>query len=209
MFSDLRRLGIVLLTSLLGACSSLPPSMPPAGTSASVEALIAPGRRIILPQPSELGRLVEARQLVTVQFMGNAMAFETRLSVTAGKLSLVCMDTLGRRAITAAWDGTKLDVDVAPWVPEAVKPGSLLADLVLIYWPEKAARAAVAAFGGDVMVSGRSRTIRIDGKDVLQADYGWPAGAPWNGKLHYQNLAWGYVVDVQSVELKPLPGAKG
>jgi Protein of unknown function (DUF3261) len=214
MLRGLRPFLLAAGTILLGACSATTPGTPPAGVAAaakttSADALIAPGRRIVLPQPAELGRVVDARQLVTLQVLGNTAAFETRLSVTATKLSLVCMDTLGRRAITIIWDGKTLDVEVAPWVPEAVKPGSLLADLVLIYWPEKAARAAIAGVGGDVVVSGRSRTIRIDGSDVLKADYGWPAGAPWNGTLRYTNTAWGYTVDVQSVELKPAPGAKG
>ena len=209
MLGAVRRLLVIAVPVILGACAQPADVTAPLGVPTTAGALIAPSRRIVLPQPAELGRLVEARQLVTVQFLGTTMAFESRLSVTANKLNLVCMDPLGRRAMTIVWDGKKLDVEVAPWMPETVKPGSLLADLVLIYWPEKAARAALADVAGEVRVSGRSRTVRIDGQDVLRADYGWPAGAAWNGKLHYTNLAWGYVVDVQSVELKPASGAKG
>ena len=201
MLGSLRLLTLALPV-LLSACASLPGALsvgsPPAG-----DTLIAPTRRIVMPQPAVFGRSVEARQLVTVKHNGNTIAFESRISITSKRMSLVCMDTLGRRAMSVEWDGTKMDVIVAPWVPDSVRPGSMMADLAMLYWPEKAVRAAVAPIAGDVVISERKRVLRVDGKEVLRADYGWPDGAAWNGKLHYANTAWGYEVDVQSVEIKP------
>ena len=81
------------------------------------------------------------------------------------------------------------------------RPGSMLADFILVYWPEAAVRAALPV-GGELLQEARSRTIRVDGKDVLRVDYGWAAGAPWNGTLRYSNVAWGYEIEVQSSELR-------
>jgi hypothetical protein len=169
------------------------------------DALIAPGHRIALPHPSELGRAVEARQLVTMTHGSNTVSFESHISVNASRLRMVCIDMLGRRAMTVEWDGQKMKADVADWVPSTIRPGSMLADLMMIYWPEKPARAAVAAAGGFVRISGQKRVVRIDGEEILRSEVDWPAGAAWNGNVRFANLAWGYEASVQSVEAKPAP----
>ncbi len=108
---------------------------------------------------------------------------------------------MGRRAVTITWTGQNVSAETAPWVPETLRPGSMLADIILIYWPETAVRKALPD-GGELLQEARSRTIRVNGKDVLRVDYGWAAGARWNGTLRYSNLAWDYEVEVQSSETK-------
>jgi hypothetical protein len=76
----------------------------------------------------------------------------------------------------------------------------MLADIILIYWPEATVRGALPV-GGELLQEARGRTIRVNGKDVLRVDYGWAAGARWNGRLRYSNFAWGYEVEVQSSEM--------
>ena len=46
-------------------------------------------------------------------------------------------------------------------------------------------------------------TVTADGAQILRAEYQDGAGAPWSGKLRYRNDAWGYDIEVQSVELTP------
>jgi hypothetical protein len=77
----------------------------------------------------------------------------------------------------------------------------MLADIILIYWPEAAVRGALPA-GGELLQEARGRTVRVNGKDVLRVDYDWAAGARWNGTLRYSNFAWGYEIEVQSSELR-------
>lgn len=114
---------------------------------------------------------------------------------------LVGLDPLGRRAITINWNGQSVSSETASWVPGTLRPGSMLADIILLYWPQAAVRKALPP-GGELFQEARGRTIRIKGSDVFRAHYGWAAGARWNGTLRYANLAWGYEIEVQSSELK-------
>ena len=182
----------------------LPVSVTPLSAPATPDSnalLIGPGQRLNLPRPADLGRRIVATQLITLRGYGQTFVLEVNLSVTPERVTLVGLDAIGRRAITITWTDQNVSAETAPWVPETFRPGSMLADIILIYWPEAAVRRALPA-GGELLQEARSRTIRIDGKDVLRVDYGWAAGARWNGTLRYTNLAWDYEVDVQSSETK-------
>jgi len=71
----------------------------------------------------------------------------------------------------------------------------------MIYWPADQVNAALKASGGHVTTSAHGRSIANAKGEVIQADYS--GDDPWNGSLHYSNLAWGYALDVQSVEVRP------
>jgi hypothetical protein len=163
--------------------------------------LIAPGQLLTLPRPGELGRRMLAVQLITAHRGGQTFAFEGHLNVRPDRLTFIGLDSLGRRAVTVAWDGHDISAEVAPWLPGALRPGSLLADLMVIYWPEKSVRAALPP-GGELLQEPHSRTIRLAGRDVLHADYEWTLGGRLNGLLRYSNFAWGYQIEVQSSEIR-------
>jgi hypothetical protein len=164
--------------------------------------LIGPGQRLNVPRPADLGRRILATQLITLRGYGQTFVLEVNLSVTKERVTLVGLDGMGRRAVTITWTGQNVSAETAPWVPETLRPGSMLADIILIYWPEAAVRRALPD-GGALLQEAHGRTIQVNGKDVLRVDYGSAAGAaPWNGTLHYSNLAWGYEVDVQSSEMR-------
>ena len=164
--------------------------------------LIGPGQRLNLPRPADLDRRILATQLITLRGYGQTFVLEVNLSVTKERVTLVGLDGMGRRAVTITWTGQNVSAETAPWVPETLRPGSMLADIILIYWPEAAVRRALPD-GGALLQEAHGRTIQVNGKDVLRVDYGSAAGAaPWNGTLHYSNLAWGYEVDVQSSEMR-------
>jgi hypothetical protein len=184
------------LLVLLAGCAAILPV--PADPTAP---LIGPGQRLNLPRPADLGRSAVVTQLITASGYGQTVVLEVNLSVTPERVTLVGLDGMGRRAITITWTDQDVMAETAPWVPETLRPGSMLADLIVIYWPEAAVRRALPA-GGEVVQEARGRTIRINGTDVLRVDYGWAAGARWNGTLRYSNLAWGYDIDVQSREMK-------
>jgi hypothetical protein len=94
--------------------------------------------------------------------------------------------------------------ETASWMPSVLRPDSMLADIVMLYWPEDVVRKSIAPAGAELVADARSRTIRIDGRDVLHVDYdvtgkGATTG-PWSGSLRYANHGWGYQIAVQSVE---------
>lgn len=183
----------------LGACAALPGG----GAIDARVPMIAPDKVLDLPRPADLGRRVEAAQLITASRDGQTFVFEGRLSVTPERLLLVGVDSLGRRAMTVAWTESGLEVETAPWLPPALRPGSMLADIVVLYWPEAAVRQALAPTGGTLTADGGRRVVRIGEKEVLRAEHDWAEGAPWNGTLRYANLAWGYEIEVQSAEAAP------
>jgi len=166
-------------------------------------AQFAPGRDLALPVPADLGRTVEAAQMLTARYDGQTFAFEGRISITPERLVMVGVDGMGRRAMTATWDGRSLATESAPWLPSNVRPASMLADLVVLYWPEAAVHKALAPAGCKLLATAKSRQVRCGNDTVLTAKYDWPAGAKWNGTLQYSNLAWGYEIDAQSKEITP------
>ncbi len=187
--------GWVALLFLLGACASVPGG----GPADPSTPLLAPGEPLALPRPSDLGQSVEAAQLITASRDGQTFVFEGRISVTPERFLLVGVDSLGRRAMTVTWSDAGLEVETAPWLPPALRPGSMLADIVVLYWPEAVVRRALAPAGGTLSADAHRRSVRIDGKEVLHAERSWADGAPWTGTLRYANLAWGYEIEVQSM----------
>ena len=170
------------------------------GTESQV-AEFAPGRVLALPLPADLGRTVEAAQLLSARYDGQTFLFDGRISITPERLVLVGVDGMGRRAMTATWDGRSLGIESASWLPASVRPGSMLADIVVLYWPEAAVSKALASAGCKLLVTAKSREVRCGNDTVLTAQYDWPAGGKWNGTLRYSNLAWRYEIEAQSKEM--------
>jgi hypothetical protein len=166
--------------------------------------LIAPGRILALPQPGDLGQLVEATQLITVRRAGETHVFEGHISVTPERFLLVGVDGMGRRAMTLTWERSgKVSGETASWLPDPIPPGPMLADLIVLYWPEAVVRRALADASATLISRSGSRSVIADGVEILHVDYQGSAGPSWSGKLHYWNDAWGYDIEVQSVELAP------
>ena len=188
--------GALMLGVLAGCASDEAPS--------ETLPMIAPGRLLTLPTPGDLGRSVEAAQLITVHQDGKTHVFEGHISVTPEKFLLVGVDGTGRRALTLTWDRSgKVTAETAPWMPNAIPPGPMLADIVVLYWPEEIVRRALEDSGATLAVGHDSRTVTADGAQVLHAEYRDGSANPWSGKLKYRNDAWGYDIEVQSVELTP------
>ncbi len=167
------------------------------------EVRLAPDHKIILPPPATYGAPIKVRQLVTIEYGGKAMSLEALLSIQPSAVNLVALDPLGRRALTLNWDGARLEVEKAPFVPDSVRPDCLLADLIAVYWPAPLVRRALEASGAKVEDHGHHRIITADGSELLKADYAWTSKSGLVGTMKYENLSWGYTVSVKSVEVKP------
>lgn len=173
----------------------------PSPTSVS-EVLLAPGHKLVLPPPATYGSRIKVRQLVTIEFGGNAMSLEVLLNIEPSAVNLVAVDPLGRRALTLNWDGTRLVVEKAPFLSDSVRPDCLLADLIAVYWPAPVVQRALAASGAKVEDDGDHRIIAAEGSELLKADYAWTAKSGLVGTMKYANLSWGYTVSVKSLEVK-------
>jgi Protein of unknown function (DUF3261) len=191
------------LVQLHATAPTPPTSSAEAAAPISHESLIGPGTAIALPKPRDFGRSIEVAQLVTLQFGGQSLAFDVRLSITPDRLVLVAIDGMGRRAITVEWNGDAMTVQTAPWLPSAVRPASMLSDVVVLFFPIAAVRQALAAANCELAITKRTRVVHCGEAEVIRVEYDEQARTPWDGKLHYANLAWGYEADVRSAEVKP------
>jgi len=172
-----------------------------AGCTASVprsseSVLVAPGVLLELPSPAAFGRRADLVQLVTARHGTEVFVFEGRLSVTPDRLVLAGTDLLGRRAMTIDWDGARMDVERAPWLPETLPPENVLADIVLLFWPEEAVRRGLD--GGELAVSPTSRSIRRGSEEVIAITYD---GDPWTGTARLANRPRNYTIEVRSQAL--------
>ncbi|MEA2756035.1 MAG: hypothetical protein QOJ54_2324 [Aliidongia sp.] len=187
---------LLLSVVLLAACAS--------ATSPKGIVRVAPGLDLVMPQPRDLGRSLEATQLVSARFGDQTTVFEGHVSVTPERLLLVVLDPLGRKALSVTWNGAAVVSEKADWLPQALRPENMLADIILLYWPEAAVSRALAPSGGTLVGAPGSRSIFVAGQEVIHADYLSAAeGAAWAGHAHYRNLPWGYDLDIQSAIAAP------
>jgi uncharacterized protein DUF3261 len=186
------------LALMLAACATHP-----AAPSANA-VQIAPNLTLAMPRPGDLGRSFEVAQLVTAHYGDQAYVFEGHLSAKPERFLMIGLDTTGRRALTITWTDAGITYEAAPWVPAELRPENILADLVLLYFPDAVIGQALAASGGTVATSPSRRSIVADGKEIVIAEYQPTVpGEPWSGRQHYRNLAWGYELDIQTAEPSP------
>ncbi|MBI2255691.1 MAG: DUF3261 domain-containing protein [Proteobacteria bacterium] len=183
-----RLIAALLLAACAGVSTDQPDNKP----------MFAPGRVLALPLPGDLGHSVEWLQQVTVHHGADVFAYEARISVTPDRFQLVGLDGLGRRAMTITWDKSgAVTATRADWLPPQVKPGPMLADIVLLYWPRDIVRHALKPSGGTLLEVGRTRVVSVGSDEVLLIDN------LGDGRMTYRNSAWGYTIDVQTVEVAP------
>jgi hypothetical protein len=188
-----------LIFASLTACTHL--STGQGGNAADTVAILAPDLRLDLPEPAAMGRSIEAVQMVSAHRDGKTMVFEAHLSITPERVLLVGVDPTGQRLMTVTWRGTGITVEKSPFLPKEVQPGAMLADLVALYWPEDVVRQVLAKSGATLTADAAGRQVLLHGKPVLQATYQNGSSDPWKGGLHYRNLAWGYDIDVQTLQV--------
>ncbi len=182
---------VLLLLGVLAACTTSPDARRPPGP-------VRIGRELYLnlPQPGELGRAVEAVQLVAAHYGGQTYLFESRISATPDSFTFLGIDTMGRRAMTITWTDTGVIAEKASWLPAALRPENLLADMVLIYWPDDTVRRSLS--GGKLLSSTAGRTVFSGGQETIRVDYQPADSDPWNGRLRFRNIAWDYALEIQS-----------
>jgi hypothetical protein len=151
------------LSTVLGGCASTEGRV-------ATPALIGPDLQFVIPGPQQLGQAVDVVQLITARYRDRIFVFEGRLSARPEWLQLVGLDGFGRRALSIVWDGDHVSFDAAPWLPDALKPENILADIAIVYWPEQAVRRGLAESNAELRADLRQRSISMQGEDIIQVD---------------------------------------
>lgn len=190
----LRRFAALLTLISLVGCATVPADTIPGAVR------IGPEMHLSLPQPGELGRELEAAQLVVARYGDQTFLFECRLSATAGRFSFIGLDMLGRRAMSVVWTDSGVTVEKAAWVPQTLSPERILADMVLLYWPDATVRRSL--HGAELRSTADGRVLLSQGKEAIRMQYLPLAADRWTGRLTLQNIAWGYELEIQSTVLQ-------
>jgi Protein of unknown function (DUF3261) len=190
------RLGLAFL--ILAGCGTVSPR-DTGEPLAQDEALIAPHLRLKIPRPQALNQTATITQSVVAHYRDATYSFEANIALAPDSLELVALDGMGRRALTITWSGNNLRYQPALWLPPSLRPSNILADMTIAYWPDRALRAALAE--ATITTTSQRRTISANGADIVVVEYG--SGTGWNRSAHFRNLAFGYSLDIQSVQFSP------
>ncbi|HLW70758.1 MAG TPA: DUF3261 domain-containing protein [Candidatus Binataceae bacterium] len=190
------RLLLIVLTISLAACATHKPA-------SRTNVTIAPGLEFAMPTGRELGYSVEATQLITAHFHDQVQVFQAYVSVSPEKITMIALDPLGGRALTITATDEALTFAAAPTAPAALRPGNILADLAIVYWPAPAVRRALAGSSASLDDDQSGRTIILDGRVVVQVTYEAPHENTWTKLAHLHNLEYGYELDLQSAVTGP------
>lgn len=172
--------------------------------NASALVHLSPDLILTLPRPGDIGRAVEATQLVTARFGPQSIVFEGRISATKDRFLFTALDMIGRKAVSINWTADSIAYESAPWVPTELQPQNILADMVILYWPEYVVRQALRGSAGTLLATRMSRTVRAGDHEILRATYKMSHGDDvWSGQIDYRNLAWNYELSIQSTEASP------
>lgn len=170
-------------------------------TAISTPIVLAPGIEMQLPDLSSLDHHIEVVQSVVASYGGQSIAIEGRIDAGPDHFTMVCSDGLGRRAVTVQWTRSGVSYETAPWVPRQLRPQNMLADLVMIYWPQDALTKAMP--DAIITTTPTSRSIVIGGKDIANVDYAPQADDVWLGKTRYHDRLWDYTLSIESAALEP------
>jgi hypothetical protein len=193
-----RILYLPILLALCGCVATAPNASIPA---ADDQAILAPHLTCVLPPPGAAGGNVNVAQSIVAHFRGQTFSFEAQIQATSTEFDLVALDNLGRRAMSVRWQGGRMDVTRAPWLPVDVRPADILADVAIVYWPTDAVAPALAVCGAALKDTASGREVVDRNRRVIAVTY--EAGEGWNRTAHLKNSAFGFTIDIQSAEIAP------
>ena len=180
---------VCLGVAIIGGCAS---------HRHGTEAFVGPDLPFRTPGPRELESTVRVAQLITAKYGSETYVFEAQLSVSPDQLTLMCIDPLGRRALTIVSTGEEVTTDAAPWLPKGLRAENILADIALVYWPADAIRRGFLGTRAIVAVNAHKRTITLDDREIVSVEYEPQDGQAWPSSASYRNHAFGYELVLRS-----------
>lgn len=178
----------LLLSSILAACHTTPPSVPAAVGANTAHTPLA--------SPDAVGAR-SAAQVIHAAYGAHSVVLRTAIEVTNGRLEVVGVTATGQRVFTARYDGKTIDAQKSPFVPDKLDPARVLADMQLALWPLPAVQAAFRERGLDVSepFPGVRRLLR---GDALLAEVHYASADPWNGRLWFVNFEFDYSLTIDT-----------
>jgi Protein of unknown function (DUF3261) len=186
---------LALLAAVLQACA--------APLADRQHVAIAPGVYFAVPSPAELGYSVNATQLITAKIKGETYLFQAQVMISPERLVMVGLGPFGQRALTITSTLSNLTVHAEPGVPADLRATNILADMAIIYWPAEAVRRGLAGSTGRLSASPQSRSITVNGREIIHVDYGTTDKTGWVRSARYVNIAYGYELDLRSAAVTP------
>ena len=159
----LKIFGILMLAVVLAGCATR------SAKTTDESVLIGPELTLVMPRPGELSRSFEAVQLVSARYGERTFVFESHLSASPDHFLMVSLDSIGRKAMTITWTDAGISYEAAPWVPEQLRPQNVLADIVVLYWPEASVYRSL--IGGTLTTGPNMRSVMIGDKEIIHIDY--------------------------------------
>jgi len=180
---------------MLAGCVTRPPPLP------DNEALIAPKTVMVVAPPRGHDGASSVAQSIVAHYRDQTFAFDAQIQIAPQTFDLVALDAMGRRAITVHWNGDKMSSEAAPWLPPLMRPADILADIAIVYGPGDEIAQSVANAGATLSETDTTRRIAKGNHDLIVVEYG--DGTGWSRTAKLRNLAFGYEIDIRSVELSP------
>jgi len=197
MIPNACRAAALLPVFFLCGCAAIPPVS--GGAPRDDQAVLGPGLACTIPPPAAAGGTIDAAQFIVAHFHDQTFTFQVQLQITPKQFDLVAIDNVGRRALTANWNGVHLDFTRAQWLPTLVRPADILTDVAIAYWPEGGIASALSACGAHLADTDGVRSVSAQGRNLMTVNY--VVGGGWNRAVHLYNLALGFGIDVQSEDL--------
>jgi len=159
---------------------------------------LAPGVAFELPKWKLPSRPIEAMQLLKARYGEKTFSLQVRLSLSKEKLSLLALDSLGRRAFSLNWSETGIQSDRADWLPDTLKSENVLSDIIMAFWPERTLEMRLRGKALTWSFNANQRILLQDNVPVITIS----TPVSWDCRVEIINHARGYEIEVLSTELK-------
>lgn len=176
------------LVLLAGCATAQKMSAPPAAS-------IAPGVTFTLPTHPPFEEPLIAQQLVRAHYGDEHLVFQAAIEADNGRFRLVISLPSGPSVMHVDWGPDGVSSTMTPLATAAFSERALLADLIIVYAPYAVLRKALSESEATI-VDGETRVILKEGEPIVRVSL--PVGDPWEGTTQFENLAYGYELEISS-----------
>lgn len=175
--------------------AALPLTLIACATSLRRDAEPAPAPPALAPPAAISPR--SAAQVIRAAYGAREATLRTAIEVDADSVRVVGVSATGQRLFSARYDGRAISAERSAFVPADIAPERVLADMQLALWPLAAVQAAARATDATVTEPFAGvRRLRRGDRLVAEVHYG--SADPWNGRLWFVNLEFGYTLTIDT-----------
>lgn len=188
----IRLICCLLLAITLSACATAP-------KPSKSHVLIAPDIYLDLPAVNSYGASVEAAQMIKANYKHRIMALQSQVSITPQRVILVGLDPMGQTLMRITWTASGITTEKAGLLPPLFQAEHVLADFVLLNWPEEIVRQSLRGKNIEFIATPNARILKQNDQEILRADFNRSSdNHPLSGNIRYKHLIWKYQLDIQS-----------